>query len=429
MANAYALCQDKYTCLVCHAHMHPRNKKRHISRCCPDILEDWEEKKHIYSSFISSMKNEQEKEILEMRFGLSPKFLFQPLTIKEICLEKPRLKFASVSAIIIRTISNMPFACDVTHSLEVLFEDESILVVNKPPRLRVSPSHRLEGESLLNRVLGYLSLSSTSSSTVSTSTSLTSSAPLNAVSQVQLLHRLDTDTSGAVMFAKNEKAANFLLQQFRSHTVKKEYLAICQGEFDASLTRGGVLSVGASFIIDAPIGSCSDPDFYVHEQAICEDGKEAITQIEVLAVQPRDGGGHSVALRVLPVTGRTHQIRVHLASIGLPLVYDPVYRSKATTSGSLQSPLQTSNDEKNDQVNITYGRFTAKALEERGIRSASSTTAGRTRRPVNTSEHRQCLHAGRIEFCHPKTELSTHVVAPLPQDMLQVLTDLCLELV
>lgn len=171
--------------------------------------------------------------------------------------------------------------------IPIIYEDEDILVVNKPRGLPVHPV----GPSSEPTVVGAL-----------LHRGLAGGPP----ERPGVVHRLDAAVTGVMVLARTEKAFHSLVQQFKERTVRKEYLAVVEGEVDAD-----------EGVIKGRIGR--DP----HEpwrMDVQEVGKEAITEFTVLARKD----GRSLVL-VRPRTGRTHQIRVHFGAIGHPVVGDPLY--------------------------------------------------------------------------------------------------------
>jgi 23S rRNA pseudouridine1911/1915/1917 synthase len=170
--------------------------------------------------------------------------------------------------------------------LDIVFEDESLLIVNKPAGLVVHPAVGNWNGTLLNALLHH-------------------DASLETLPRGGIIHRLDKDTSGLLMIAKTLQAHHSLTQQLQDRTITREYLAICRGR----MTAGGT--------IDEPIGRHpQDRLRYVVRDA----GKEAITHYRVVQRFTR----HTL-IRVKLETGRTHQIRVHMTHIRFPLLGDPMY--------------------------------------------------------------------------------------------------------
>ncbi|MCF8721318.1 RluA family pseudouridine synthase [Nitrospina gracilis] len=220
--------------------------------------------------------------------------------------------------------------------LDIVYEDASLIVVNKPPGMVVHPAPGHSTGTLVNALLHHCR-------------DLTG---IGGVARPGIVHRLDKDTSGLVLVAKTAAALENLSAQFKERQVKKVYLALVKGRVEP-----------ASGWIDAPIGR-----HRVHRKkmALNEGGREAQTYYAV-EKQFRE----YALVRVEPKTGRTHQIRVHLASIGCPILGDRLYGH---------------------------------------LRGAS----------VPRLE-RQALHAYRLEVTHPESGERVQWEAPLPEDLTRVL--------
>ncbi|QNQ80421.1 RluA family pseudouridine synthase [Lactobacillus sp. PV034] len=186
-------------------------------------------------------------------------------------------------------------------NLEIVYEDQDVIVVNKPQGMVVHPAAGHPDHTLVNGLLYH--------------TKKLAQSPEGF--RPGIVHRIDKDTSGLLMVAKNDQARLSLEQQLASKTNKREYLAIVHGNFDN--TAG---------VIDAPIGR--NPNNR-KQMAVNPKGKPARTHFEVL----EQFKGYSLVKCVLE-TGRTHQIRVHMKYIGHPLAGDPLYGPKKTLKGKGQ---------------------------------------------------------------------------------------------
>jgi 23S rRNA pseudouridine1911/1915/1917 synthase len=217
--------------------------------------------------------------------------------------------------------------------LDILFEDEHILIVNKPLGMVVHPAPGHHQGTFVNALLHHCNLQSFDKEDI----------------RPGIVHRLDKDTTGVLVAAKTKEAHRLLIEQFSSRAVKKTYFAFCIGN-------------PGDCVIDAPLGRHPTKR---KEMAIVEGGKPAVTVCKTLAHV------ENIAFVELDlITGRTHQIRVHLKHIGTPVLGDPVYGSLST----------------NTRLNILT----------------------------------QLLHASRIEFIHPITSVPLSITAPMPQSMVNL---------
>lgn len=237
-------------------------------------------------------------------------------------------------------------------ALELLYEDEYMIVVNKPAGLVVHPAAGHSSGTLVNGLLHHC-------------------PDLEGIGGEQrpgIVHRLDKDTSGAIVVAKTTVAHHGLSHQFKERKVQKKYLALVHG-----------VPVQNSGSIDLPVGR--HPVDRKKMSTVNRSGREALTLWRVREQFPR-----SALLDVDLKTGRTHQIRVHCQSMGHPLVGDPVYGS-----AKILSRLSKTN-----------------ADVHRILRQAP----------------RQMLHAARLAFTHPVTENALTFDAPMPPDINNVLSQL-----
>lgn len=185
--------------------------------------------------------------------------------------------------------------------LDIVYQDEDVAVINKPQGMVVHPSAGHPNGTLVNALLYHLKdLSS-----------------INEVVRPGIVHRIDKDTSGLLMIAKNDAAHESLAQQLKDKTSLRKYVALVHGNI--AHEKG---------TINAPIGRSKTNR---KMQAVIEEGKPAVTHFKVLE---RYGDFTLVELQL--ETGRTHQIRVHMQYIGFPVAGDPIYGPKKTLKGNGQ---------------------------------------------------------------------------------------------
>ncbi|EMV4904539.1 RluA family pseudouridine synthase [Listeria monocytogenes serotype 1/2b] len=185
--------------------------------------------------------------------------------------------------------------------LDIYFEDKDMLVVNKPEGMVVHPSAGHASGTLVNALLFHCD----------------DLSGINGKIRPGIVHRIDKDTSGLLMVAKNDHAHESLAKQLKDKTSDREYIALVYGDI-----------VHQKGTIEAPIGRAKEDR---QKMAVVRDGKEARTHFEVLERLP----GYTLINCKLD-TGRTHQIRVHLKYIGHPLAGDPKYGPKNTIKGNGQ---------------------------------------------------------------------------------------------
>jgi 23S rRNA pseudouridine1911/1915/1917 synthase len=216
-------------------------------------------------------------------------------------------------------------------ALDIVHEDATVLVLDKPAGLVVHPGSGNWSGTMMNALLAH--------------------APhLATLPRAGIVHRLDKDTSGLLVVAKTLAAQTNLVRQLQAHTVKREYLALVHGR----IARAGK--------VEAPIGR---HPVQRTRMAVAARGKPAVTHYEVL-----QHFAHATLLRCRLETGRTHQIRVHMQSLGHPLVGDPVYGKNRRSADA------------------ALGAFP-----------------------------RQALHAARLEFQHPASGKTVAWEIPPPADM------------
>lgn len=217
-------------------------------------------------------------------------------------------------------------------ALHILYEDEHLIAINKPAGMVVHPAPGHWSGTFANALMAHCK-------------NLPGADPMRP----GIVHRLDKDTSGVLIAAKTTQAHQKLIEKFSARAMEKLYLAVCVGK-----PKNGLLS--------APIGR---HPVHRKEMAVLPDGKEAVTDVQVAALNERN----SLVL-LKPRTGRTHQLRVHLRHLGAPVLGDPIYGT----------PLP---------------------------------------------DTRLLLHAYRLSFAHPITNAPLAICAPIPDDIRHWMRELC----
>lgn len=220
-------------------------------------------------------------------------------------------------------------------NLDIVYEDDDLMIINKPSGVVVHPGAGNHENTLVNGLINYTNNLSN----------------INGDIRPGIVHRLDKDTSGLMVVAKNNKSHELLSEMFKNHDIKRTYVALTNGVIPYN--KG---------TIDVPI---KRDDKHFDKMMACEDGKKAITHFKVLKRY-----NNYTLLSLNLETGRTHQIRVHLAYLGYPLYNDPVYSNKVCTS---------------------FGQF---------------------------------LHSKEIDFVHPITGKKLHFEVPLPNEFKEFIDNL-----
>jgi len=226
--------------------------------------------------------------------------------------------------------------------LKIVFEDEDIIVLDKQFGLVTHPGPGNWTGTLANALLHY-------------------DSNLSKLDRAGIVHRLDKNTSGLMVVAKNSKSQKYLVEQLQSHSISREYSAIVYGY---------MISGGS---IEEPIGR--DPKDRV-KQAIVSNGKDATTHFRVI-----DRFKSHTHVKAILETGRTHQIRVHLSHIGHPLIGDPMY------GGRVRFPKKASIDLKDSLINFK----------------------------------RHALHSKKLTLTHPISGENMSWTSKLPDDMMKLL--------
>lgn len=290
------------------------------------------------------------KTVLQKRLGVSRKLLSRiKLTERGVTLNGERV-FISVP---VKMGDLVAIALEKETSEDILpqpipfntvFEDDSLLIVNKDPGIIVHPTHGHYTDTLANGVVHYWQ-------------------EKGEMFRFRPVHRLDQDTSGLLAIAKNAYVHQHISEQLIAGQVTKKYAAIVHG-----------CPEPLEGVIEGPIDR--DPE-EPHRRIVTETGYPAITWYKTLA-----NFGRGALVELILGTGRTHQIRVHMTSLGHPLIGDKMYRMPG---------LETMEDEKSGAIQA-----------------------------LDSLIPRQALHACELGFCHPITGESLLFKAPLPHDMEQL---------
>jgi 23S rRNA pseudouridine1911/1915/1917 synthase len=282
-------------------------------------------------------------QVVAKRFGLSRRAAREAIRNGRIDLagqrsDEPGLAVEPDAAIAF--CPNRPKVREVALRLQVLFEDRHLIIVDKPAGLLSVPTPDRERITLRERTGRYLQLR------------------YGGRPYIGVVHRLDKDTSGALVFARTPEALRALQALFKAHTIERQYLAVVEGSPHLDAGR-----IDLPLVADRRGRRCG--------VARGDEGRHAVTHYRVL----ERFGSRAALIACRLETGRTHQIRIHLAAFGVPIVGDPIYRP----------------------------RFLP---------------------PPQVTFHRQALHAQTLGFIHPITGLPLHVEADPPAEIAALLVEL-----
>lgn len=276
-------------------------------------------------------------QILQNELQISSRLLYKLIRLKriflngELCDTRKKVLKDDVISIDFNYEEDNSNIIPTRIDLNIIYEDDWLLIVNKPAGIAIHPSILHYSDSLSNGIKFYFD-----------------SISLNK--KIRPVNRLDSDTSGLVIFAKCEYIQECLILQMKKHIFQKEYLAICKGRFDVK-----------SDTISLPIARKENS---IIERCISKDGQISITHYEVL----KQFNDYAFVKCILE-TGRTHQIRVHLSTIGHPLIGDSLYGSSSNL--------------------------------------------------IN----RQALHCYALKFIHPITKQNLEILSELPSDFKKILKE------
>jgi 23S rRNA pseudouridine1911/1915/1917 synthase len=272
-------------------------------------------------------------EVLVNGMIVKPSYKINPLDVISVHLAKP----------------DPPTVVAEEIPLSIVYEDDYVLVIDKPAGMVTHPAYKNYTGTLVNALMHHTA-------------SLSQPHPMRP----GIVHRLDKDTSGLLVVAKDETTHQKLSRQFAEKTSEREYNAIAWGVFR---DKEG--------IIDAPLGRSKRDRKKV---AVTDDGKHAVTEYTVL-----EQFEYLAFIRLKLRTGRTHQIRVHLAHIHHPIFGDPTYGGREIVAGGVDGKKKAEVKNLLEQI------------------------------------HRQALHARTLGFVHPATKEFVKFAAPLPDDFNRVL--------
>ena len=371
-------------CPSCESKVSAKKLFEHLQRCARDLLpkDGTEWPCAVVGCALAKRQEDRFRAtVIDLRFGETRR------TIREVG-NITKTPITRVKRAIRKTSRSIPLVIDPPGDvldLDILFEDQDIIVVNKPPHITHHPKHRWQGGTLLNSVLGWVQQQGGDPTTVGPAT------------------RLDRDTTGVSVFSKTKAAASAVGQLMSAPNgigeyggSIKEYLALTEPlpsisgdedyHFNGRSRMPQELNVGEEFVVRKSLAAGpkrKNAPPLVTVVPVFDGGKPAGTRCQLLGVSPL---GHELLLCTLE-SGRTHQIRVHLQSAGRSVLGDTTYGSLAN-----DGDVEELGDEKD---------WTLRSLH------CSNGAIGR-----------QALHAWRLRFLHPRSMREMEVTAPVPNDMI-----------
>ncbi|MGE4285958.1 MAG: RluA family pseudouridine synthase [Phycisphaerae bacterium] len=319
-----------------------------------ELFDNYQGGEEVHLKVGTNLKNNRIDLYLNGRFNCFSRTLIQRLIRQDDILvngNSVRASHKLKTGDVISVVFPKPASTEVEPEdipLNIVYEDEDIVVVNKDAGMVVHPARSYKNGTLVNALAFHCDTLSTGSE----------------IMRPGIVHRLDKDTTGCIVVAKNDQSQWKISQQFRNRTTKKTYYAIVHGvpELDSDMIRnfiGPHPTIRERFAVRA------------------DEGKEAITVYKVLE---RFSGFSYLEVNIH--TGRTHQIRVHMSHIGHPIVADDMYGGRTVYPWQIRNELP---------------------------------------QPEDAIITRQALHAGSLEITHPRTDERITFEAPLCQDMAYLL--------
>ncbi len=294
------------------------------------------------------------------------------VTVNGAVITTPKHKVAEGDTIEVRvTVAEESYITAEDIPLAVVFEDDHLIVIDKPAGMVVHPAPGTPSGTLVNALIHHCG---------------DSLSGVGGEKRPGIVHRIDKETSGLLVVAKDDKAHHGLAAQFEKHTVERRYLAVCYGAPDQNDprlhgVRGANFEAGNILKVQTFLGRHRTDR---QRQAVSFDtGRHAVTRARI--VEPLGTPPVAALIECWLETGRTHQIRVHLAHCGHGLIGDPVYGGRR--------------------------KLNAKSVGEGGQTAA-------------LAFERQALHAATLGFVHPVTQEDLRFESPLPQDMRDLVTAL-----